>query len=94
MNYKVLESSNDGTARLLKETKDGSECLYIEKTVNNATNIIQILDSSIVYGKDRFPESDIERLRNNFKEAGFPISDEWHREWDIRALERIWKDNR
>lgn len=94
MNYEVLETSKDGTARLLKATKDGSEYLYIEKTVNNATDLIQISDSRRVYGKDRFPEPDIESLRKNFQEAGFPISDKWQGEWNLGALEQIWKDKR
>lgn len=89
MNYETIETSADGKARLLKATKDGSEHLYIER-INDGKEPV-LLDNSIrKCGKARFPKTEIESLRKGFKEAGFPVSDEWQGEWNIGALERIW----
>lgn len=90
MGYETIETSADGTARLLKATKGGSEYLYIE-IINDGKEPVLLENSMRKYGKARFPEIEIEALRKGFKEAGYPISDEWQGKWNLGAWEWIKK---
>ncbi|MDO8447036.1 MAG: hypothetical protein Q7T53_13240 [Deltaproteobacteria bacterium] len=88
MNFETIETSKDGKARLLKATKDGSEWLYIETT--NSGRPMQLDKSSQeIYGQDQFPKEHIQKLCDGFKEAGYPISEEWQRKWNLGALLHI-----
>lgn len=88
MDYKILEISKDGKAKLLKAMKDGSEYLYIK--TNDGEEPIQLGKSSQeMFRQNQFSKEDIQKLCEGFKEAGYPISEEWQRKWDLGALSRI-----
>lgn len=89
MDYEILETSKDGKAKLLKAMKDGNECLYIETT--GVGEPIRVGKSSQeMFHQDQFPKKHIQELCEGFKEAGYPISEEWQMKWDLGALSHIW----
>lgn len=84
----LLEKSRDGKAILLITMKDGNECLYVE--ISGIEEPIQLGKSSQeMFRQDKFPKEHIQEMCEGFKEAGYPISEEWQRKWDLGALSHI-----
>lgn len=88
MNYEIIETSADGTAKLLKATKDECEYTYVE-IIGDGKGPVQLgCSSKETYGVGRFPEDHIKNLRKGFKDCGYPISEKCIEKY-IKGIKKI-----